>query len=105
MSHIESSVPVDDEFYIQSDPLPDQPFYICLHGYLASGSFYVRLYETLITPSKVGIDINLATSVLSAPPDSTVYAEFEATNYGGDATYNFYVTDDKGYVTAFEPSE
>ena len=57
----------------------------------------------MITPAKVSVGVDLSLSNLAAPPGTTLSVIFEVFNSGPDATYDFFATDDQGYVDSYDP--
>ncbi|XP_071525808.1 von Willebrand factor A domain-containing protein 7-like [Panulirus ornatus] len=95
---------VDDEFYIRSDPLPEQPFYLKLYGHVQSGNVFCRLLPVLITPVDTSVGVLATTEDLAARPGEESDADFIVTNYGLSSFFTITGTDDKGFMQSVIPS-
>ncbi|XP_064098435.1 von Willebrand factor A domain-containing protein 7-like [Macrobrachium nipponense] len=101
---IDYSGEIDDEFYIRSEPLPEEPFYVLLHGHVSSGNAFCRLMSVLITPVQASVEVASTTKELSARPGDKATGKFIVTNYGLESDFTITASDDKRYITSVTPS-
>ncbi|KAK7079818.1 hypothetical protein SK128_002467, partial [Halocaridina rubra] len=110
-SHINYTGDVDDHFYIQSEVLPTEPFYIQIDGFLetesylfpTSGSPFSRIFPTMVVPVNCAVELLIENSTLSARPGETADAHFRVTNYGPMAEFEYYANDEKLFITNWIP--
>ncbi|XP_068237397.1 von Willebrand factor A domain-containing protein 7-like [Palaemon carinicauda] len=95
---------IDDEFYVRSEPLPEEPFYILLHGHVESGHRFCRLMSVLITPVQASVEVASTTRELSAKPGERATGKFIVTNYGLESDFKITASDDKRFITSVTPS-
>ncbi|XP_042873279.1 von Willebrand factor A domain-containing protein 7-like [Penaeus japonicus] len=95
---------IDDVFYIRSEPLPEQPFYIKLYGTVHSGNLFSRLQSVLISPVKASVEVLATSNDLSASPGHTAQGDFLVTNYGLESDFNITGTDSGKFLQYMEPS-
>ncbi|XP_063613332.1 von Willebrand factor A domain-containing protein 7-like [Penaeus indicus] len=95
---------VDDEFYIRSDPLPEEPFYIKLYGHVGSGNVFCRLLSVIMSPVETSVGVLATADDLSARPGETATGDFVVSNFGLDSYFTITGTDDKGYLTSISPN-
>lgn len=95
---------IDDEFYIRSEPLPEQPFNMRLCGHVQSGNEFCRMLPVLITPVQASVEVWATSEDLSARPGESTAGDFLITNYGLDSDFQVSVTDDMKYFTSLSPS-
>ncbi|XP_066988302.1 uncharacterized protein [Macrobrachium rosenbergii] len=101
---IDYSGEIDDEFYVRSEPLPEEPFYVLLHGHVSSGNAFCRLMSVLITPVQASVEVASTTKELSARPGDKATGKFIVTNYGLESDFTITATDDKHFITSVTPS-
>ncbi|XP_064098255.1 von Willebrand factor A domain-containing protein 7-like [Macrobrachium nipponense] len=101
---IDYSGEIDDEFYVRSEPLPEEPFYVLLHGHVISGNAFCRLMSVLITPVQASVEVASTTKELSARPGDKATGKFIVTNYGLESDFTITATDDKHFITSVTPS-
>lgn len=95
---------IDDEFYIRSEPLPEQPFNIRLCGHVLSGNEFCRLLPVLITPVQASVEVLATSDELSARPTESTSGDFLISNFGLESDFHVTVTDDMKYFTTVSPS-
>lgn len=95
---------VDDEFYIRSEPLPVNPFYIQLFGHVESGKVFCRLMPVMMIPVQVGVDVTATSGELGAVPGGTDSGDFLISNFGLDSNFKITGADDRGYMTSITSS-
>ncbi|KAG7160513.1 von Willebrand factor A domain-containing protein 7-like 1 [Homarus americanus] len=93
---------VDDEFYIRSEPLPEQPFYVKLFGHVHSGNVFCRLLSVLITPVETKVGVLATSEDLAARPGYSANADFLITNYGLSSYFHITGIDDMGFLKYLE---
>ncbi|XP_066988330.1 uncharacterized protein [Macrobrachium rosenbergii] len=89
---------IDDEFYIRSDPLPEEPFYVKLYGHVHSGLLSCRILPVMMVPVTSSVEVLARTEDLSALPGYNAQADFLVTNYGIESDFDITGTDDKDYL-------
>nr|XP_045609987.1 von Willebrand factor A domain-containing protein 7-like isoform X1 [Procambarus clarkii] len=94
---------VDDEFYVRSDPLPEEPFYVKLYGHVKSGNEFSRLLTVLMTPVETDVGVLATSEDLAARPGDTASGDFVVSNYGLSSYFDITGTDDKGFLTYVVP--
>ncbi|XP_068232515.1 von Willebrand factor A domain-containing protein 7-like [Palaemon carinicauda] len=94
---------IDDEFYIRSEPLPEQPFYVKLYGHVHSGNVFCRYLPVMMVPVTASVEVLAKTEELSALPGYNSQADFLVTNYGLESEFDITGNDDKGYLTMIAP--
>ncbi|XP_042873278.1 von Willebrand factor A domain-containing protein 7-like [Penaeus japonicus] len=94
---------VDDEFYIRSEPLPEEPFYIKLYGHVESGNVFCRLLSVIMSPVETSVGVLATADDLSARPGETATGDFIVANFGLDSYFTITGTDDKGYLVSISP--
>ncbi|XP_063860185.1 von Willebrand factor A domain-containing protein 7-like [Scylla paramamosain] len=95
---------IDDEFYIRSEPLPEQPFNVRLCGHVQSGNKFCRLLPVLITPVQASVEVLATSEELSARPSESTSGDFLIKNFGLESDFQVTVTDDMKYFTEVTPS-
>ncbi|XP_064098706.1 uncharacterized protein LOC135209881 [Macrobrachium nipponense] len=94
---------IDDEFYIRSEPLPEEPFYVKLYGHVHSGNVFCRILPVMMVPVTASVEVLARTDDLSALPGYNAQADFLVTNYGIESDFDITGTDDKDYLTMMVP--
>ncbi|XP_027213280.2 von Willebrand factor A domain-containing protein 7 [Penaeus vannamei] len=95
---------IDDVFYIRSEPLPEQHFYMKLYGKVHSGNTFSRLQPVLISPVKASVEVLATSAELSAKPGHAAQGDFLVTNFGLESDFNITGTDSGKFLQYMEPA-
>ncbi|KAK8405076.1 hypothetical protein O3P69_001567 [Scylla paramamosain] len=95
--------PVKDQVYLWTSPLPDQPFYVRILGYLVSGNQWARQMPVEVWPVETLVELFSTTDDLSAPPGGSATAEFLVVNYGLESYFDITATDDLNFLVTINP--
>ncbi|KAK4293733.1 hypothetical protein Pmani_033592 [Petrolisthes manimaculis] len=93
-----------DQAYIRTDPLPDQPFYIRVVGFLGSGNRWMRYSGVEVWPVETGVDLYATSEELSAHPGESATANFLVTNYGIESYFTITGIDDLYFLKFMVPN-
>ncbi|XP_076041572.1 uncharacterized protein LOC143025573 [Oratosquilla oratoria] len=105
LAHVNYEDTIDDEFYIKTEPLPSDHFYIRVDGYLESGHRFSRMFPTQVVPVRSSVELVINGSSLTALPGDKVQTVFEVTNFGPDAQFRFTAIDDLDFIKSWEPKQ
>ncbi|XP_063870578.1 uncharacterized protein LOC135105872 [Scylla paramamosain] len=95
--------PVDDHFYVLSEPFPSEPCYVQVDGVLHSGQTFSRIFPTMVTSVQCSVELVVDKSVMAAHAGQKATAYFIVENYGPDATFDLFATDEKKFVSHWSP--
>ncbi|MPD00443.1 hypothetical protein E2C01_095916 [Portunus trituberculatus] len=97
--------PVDDHFYVLSEPFPSDPFYIQVDGVLHSGQAFSRIFPTMVTSVQCSVELVVDKSVMAAQAGHEATAYFIVENFGPDATFDLFATDEEKFVSHWIPKK
>ncbi|KAK3858686.1 hypothetical protein Pcinc_035140 [Petrolisthes cinctipes] len=103
LREVEYPFAAKDQAYIRTDPLPDQPFYVRVVGFLGSGNRWMRYSGVEVWPVETGVDLFATSEELSAHPGESATANFLVTNYGIESYFTITGIDDLYFLTFMVP--
>ncbi|KAK4303124.1 hypothetical protein Pmani_024717 [Petrolisthes manimaculis] len=103
LGEVEYPFNAKDQAYIRTDPLPDQPFYVRVVGYLGSGNKWMRYSGVEVWPVETGVDLFATSEELSAHPGESASARFLVYNNGIESFFTITGTDDLYFLTTMVP--
>ncbi|XP_069161847.1 uncharacterized protein [Procambarus clarkii] len=102
-STMEYAEDVDEHFYILSEKLPAVPFFVQVNGFLQTGTPFSRISPSMILAVNCAVELLLETSEMSARAGEQATAYFSVKNFGPEATFNYFATDELQYVSSWSP--
>ncbi|XP_071539179.1 uncharacterized protein [Panulirus ornatus] len=103
LSHVDHYQDVDDHFYILSDLLPVEPFYVQIDGFLHSEKTFSRIFPTMMVAVKCHIELIVEASTMTARAGETAQAYFRVQNFGPEATFDYFASDEEKYISDWTP--
>lgn len=103
-SLIEYNGIVDDHFYALTEPLPTESFYVQVDGFLNSGQAFTRIFPTMVMSVMCSVELVVDKSVMSAEAGRSATAYYRVDNYGPEATFDFFATDEKKFISDWSPA-